>query len=726
MNRTVAEMILALLFVSIFAAAFHIQTVRASPGTIYIRADGSIDPPTAPISTVDNVTYILTGNITSDADGIVVERSNTIIDGNGYVLQGNFSGYRSGNGLRLESISNVVIKNANIQGFYDGVALSSAPFANLCANNITGNTVGVDLEYSSNDDVLENNITSNIAYGVYTSPSSSSNSITGNNITNNRDYDLYLDGISSDNTIVRNDITSSKVGIYLEESSKNHVSRNNVAGNVNGIELSDSSNNNDISYNSIMNNSGDGIGFSFESSSNNVRDNIIVNNNGDGVHIASSDYNIICENSIKNNTVGIHAKAGVWYYGQPQSSSNNTVYHNNIMNNGIQALDEDSSVNVWDNGYPSGGNYWSDYNGTDSYRGPNQDNSGSDGIGDTIYVIDANNTDRYPLMSPLALYEPGLAVSVTTPAAISLGSSSLLSAMVTNEGSNDDANLEFWLLINGTTLNSTTVAILKAGDSHTLSCLWTPTTQGTYNVTAYATASRGGTSIENDEETAFVMIVQMGVKAGDWIKVDYTVTGAPSGTPLPKWLKVEFLSVAETTANVRVTMSMSNGTEQNTTVPVDVIAGGQAFGLSGFVIPANLTTGDSIYMSGYGNLAIAGETTRTYAGASRRVVYASFSQYGTQLTYYWDKQTGVMVEASTTSGTMTGTGKVTETNMWQAQPFELPIDPVVLCVLIVAAIAIVGSAAFLMMRRKKKPIEATASEKENMNRKLAATLMVIS
>jgi hypothetical protein len=172
-------------------------------------------------------------------------------------------------------------------------------------------------------------------------------------------------------------------------------------------------------------------------------------------------------------------------------------------------------------------------------------------------------------------------------------------------------------------------------------------------------------------------------------------------------LKVEFLSVEGTNATVRVTMHMSDGTEQNATVPVDVVAGGQVFGLSGFVIPANLTTGDIIFMSGYGNVTTEGETTRTYAGASRTVVYASISQYGTQLTYYWDKQTGVIVEASGTSMGMTLTGKVTETNMWQPAP-AFPIDPLILSVLIATVIVIV--IAVFLVRRKKRPTEAERPE----------------
>jgi len=75
-----SKLLLLILLLScfVFVAAPKADTVQAL-GTIYIRADGSIDPPTAPITTVDNVTYTLTGNI---YDSIVVERNNTVIDGN--------------------------------------------------------------------------------------------------------------------------------------------------------------------------------------------------------------------------------------------------------------------------------------------------------------------------------------------------------------------------------------------------------------------------------------------------------------------------------------------------------------------------------------------------------------------------------------------------------------------------------------------------------------------
>ena len=161
---------------------------------------------------------------------------------------------------------------------------------------------------------------------------------------------------------------------------------------------------------------------------------------------------------------------------------------------------------------------------------------------------------------------------------------------------------------------------------------------------------------------------QVGVKAGDWVKLDYSISGAPSGTNLPQWIKLEFLSVEGTSANVRVTIHMTDGTENSYNVPVDVVAGGGIGSLSGYVILANSKTGDSINMSGYGAVTIAGEKTKTYAGASRTVVHASVSQYGTQQTYYWDKQTGVIMETSASSENMILTAKATETNMWQAGP----------------------------------------------------------
>ena len=65
MKKAVCGIVLALLLTSMLSSIINIQPVKAWTGTVYIRADGSIDPPDAPIITYDNVTYTLTDNISS-------------------------------------------------------------------------------------------------------------------------------------------------------------------------------------------------------------------------------------------------------------------------------------------------------------------------------------------------------------------------------------------------------------------------------------------------------------------------------------------------------------------------------------------------------------------------------------------------------------------------------------------------------------------------------------
>jgi parallel beta-helix repeat protein len=137
-------------------------------------------------------------------------------------------------------------------------------------------------------------------------------------------------------------------------------------------------------------------------SSNNSITGHSITNTSVGIYLIwGSSSNIMSGNSITDNDYGI----SLW------DSSNNRIYHNNFINNKKQVYDLSwdyeefpdlfpPSINVWDDGYPSGGNYWSDYVGVDVKCGPAQDLPGSDGIGDAPYVIDANNRDRYPLMCP--------------------------------------------------------------------------------------------------------------------------------------------------------------------------------------------------------------------------------------------------------------------------------------------------------------------------------------
>jgi parallel beta-helix repeat protein len=82
--------------------------------------------------------------------------------------------------------------------------------------------------------------------------------------------------------------------------------------------------------------------------------------------------------------------------------SNNLVYRNNFVDNSKQVFfffpEWDTGNNItdvisWDNN--GKGNFWSDYQS----KYPNATEIGNSGIGSLPYVIDANNTDHYPLLA---------------------------------------------------------------------------------------------------------------------------------------------------------------------------------------------------------------------------------------------------------------------------------------------------------------------------------------
>ena len=302
-------------------------------GTVYIRANGSVDPPTAPIQR-DGYLYTLTDNL---YDSIVVERDDIVVDGAGYTVS------VWGTGIDLSDRSNVTIKNMEIIASYYSIYLSGSLNNNISGNNVTSYYVGVGL-----------------------CDSSKSNSISGNNITNTY-FGIELYHESNYNNISGNNLIDNYFGIWFYESSNNSVSGNNITANeYHGIVLKYHSNYNSISENSV------------------------AASNYFGIEIYwFSNYNAIFGNEITNNGCGIYAV----------DSSNNIIYHNNFFNNTSQVYIS-NSIDVWDNDYPSGGNYWSDYAGADSYWGPSQNKTGGDGIGDTPYTIDDNNQDHYPLVSP--------------------------------------------------------------------------------------------------------------------------------------------------------------------------------------------------------------------------------------------------------------------------------------------------------------------------------------
>ena len=383
MKKTILTYFIILCLLStvfMMGLAFNVQPVKAS-GTIYIRADGSVDPPTAPIHR-DGDLYTLTGNITSDIDGIVIDRDNMILNGAGYTLRGSDVTYSRG--IDLSERSDVTIKNANIRSFYNGVCLISASSCTVSGNNITASR-GVAIGFwdgSSYNDISGNNIANN-DQGIWLV--GSYNDISGNNITASR-----MTGISlflSDNDISGNNIENNSQCIYIGGSYNNVFGNNIIANNHTGMRLQGASNNN-VSGNNITDSSDMGI-YLDDSRSNSIFGNTIADIGNDGILcLAASSSNSIFGNYIAENGWGIRLSF---------SSEDNLVYHNSFVNNTIQAFHiSGTPVNIWDDGYPSGENYWSDY----EEKYPDAEQIDEAGMWNAPYVIDENNQDNYPLINP--------------------------------------------------------------------------------------------------------------------------------------------------------------------------------------------------------------------------------------------------------------------------------------------------------------------------------------
>ena len=108
-KKAVLGIVLTLLLTTMSILALKIQPAKAM-GTIYIRADGSVDPDTAPISSSDNITYVFTDNIN---ESIVVEKDNIVVDGSGFTLEG--MEVLGSSGINMSYRNNVRIINLKIK-----------------------------------------------------------------------------------------------------------------------------------------------------------------------------------------------------------------------------------------------------------------------------------------------------------------------------------------------------------------------------------------------------------------------------------------------------------------------------------------------------------------------------------------------------------------------------------------------------------------------------------
>ena len=296
--------------------------------------------------------------------------------------------------LSLVNCKNVTVQGLTLTKTFQGLLLAFTTDSKITDNNITANNVGIALSSSSFNTLSGNNVAAN-GYGIYLS-SSSGNVLFCNNVAANSEFGIWLYSSCDNNTLSGNNVGANGYdGIYLSSSSNNDtLSGNDVTANsYDGVVLDTYSDNNTLSDNNVAN-SEEGIDIWSYSDTNVLSGNNVTENTIVGIDLSYSFDNTLSGNNITANWYGI-------YLG---SSSNNRIFHNYFLNNEQQTYLGGGSINMWNDGYPSGGNYWSNYAGVDLKNGLYQNQTGSDGIGDTPYVIDANNTDHYPLMGAFHTY----------------------------------------------------------------------------------------------------------------------------------------------------------------------------------------------------------------------------------------------------------------------------------------------------------------------------------
>jgi|GEM_PF-2758415 len=218
-------------------------------------------------------------------------------------------------------------------------------------------------------------------------------------------------------TISGNNLSGNLNGLLIAHSADINVSGNVVSENAGqGIQVLGSknvtisenvaSNNGDMGITSldcdslrivgniVSSNMNDGIGLRTPFRVTKVGDIIVIANtvtdNDWGVFAARLTNTSILDNFVARNRVGISLGS----YG--------LVAHNTVVESALHAVSPVGIGNgTWSRGYPEGGNYWSDYAGTDRCSGPLQNAcTAPDGIGDTPYPINGGPQDGYPLMRP--------------------------------------------------------------------------------------------------------------------------------------------------------------------------------------------------------------------------------------------------------------------------------------------------------------------------------------
>ena len=429
-KRVVSAFFVTLMLVSMFVSSIMVEPVKGDGEfLITIMPDGTIFPDTAPMTRNGNF-YLLTENITLGMYDTfcVIQKGNIVIDGNGHEVKNGYGvsvfDFDGNYYCRNVSIRNMIVKNCssiidsngsngpNYQDYIRGMTLTNNHFINgsidlwwtdsinVSDNEFVGSLSSLREFYVSNCIVSRNKFvdsgaislmysyadtntnglisdnqgsTTGFTFGGLRNITISNNTLTGPNNYDSTGINIYS---SYNGTIIGNSLLNFGKGIQASQIPNCLISENN-ASNIwqNGISIFDCPGA-QISKNFLTNSKRGGTSGGISAwSSNCTISNNVVSNNGNGI------------------TIGIPSSDNIPY---------SRIYGNHIINNTRQAgvssvVTPPVGAVVWDNGYPTGGNYWSDYIGQDLNY---------DSIGDFPYDIKGNGylgwyggRDRFPLVT---------------------------------------------------------------------------------------------------------------------------------------------------------------------------------------------------------------------------------------------------------------------------------------------------------------------------------------
>lgn len=330
--------------------------------------------------TIENNTILESGVGIWVLQGANAAIRDNVLDSNSYYgifLNGSSDGAKA-------TITDNVVSNSQA-----GIFLKGGSESVISGNRVHNNTDGFRLESSSNATLSENAARDN-QNGIFLEGSGNS-SLSGNDAEYNA-YGLYMDSAKGYAIFGLNAHDNSQAGIYAIGAGTATIVGGDVWNNPKGMFLDGATEYTAIGLNA-RNNTYEGV-FLLDASGNVIQKGELSGNyHGLYMHLDSIN-NTIRENEIKGNSVGIKLTSKPLY---------NYFCHNNF-NNQITNAQGSGTVNYWDCGYPTGGNWWSDLSGNtkyyvDDYQGINdgggQEDPGSDYINDYVYK-NGNVQDSYP------------------------------------------------------------------------------------------------------------------------------------------------------------------------------------------------------------------------------------------------------------------------------------------------------------------------------------------